>query len=57
LYASDEKNKCETIINKQLIENLKSLIRQEGNVDFWWSDKYDQKVIITIIIILLNFKI
>ena len=29
------------IINKNLIETIKSIIRKEGNVDFWWSNKYD----------------
>lgn len=40
-----KKNGQETeVITRELIENLKSLIFKEGNVNFWWTNKYDDKL-------------
>lgn len=39
---SNSRGDREPIVNARLVENLKELIRREGNVDFWWSDKHDK---------------
>ena len=37
-----ENNKQKPILNGNFISKLKELIRQEGNIDFWWTEKYDE---------------
>lgn len=32
------------ILDARLVNTLKELIREEGNVDFWWSGKHDKKL-------------
>ena len=44
LYDTNDKDKKNPIITKDLIETMKELIRKEGNVDFWWSKKYDKNL-------------
>ena len=44
IYEDNLTNKQKPIINKSFIENFKSLIRKEGNVDFWWTGKYDNEI-------------
>jgi isoleucyl-tRNA synthetase len=43
-YDKNDKDKKNAILDKNLIENLKQLIRTDGNVDFWWTNKYDQRL-------------
>lgn len=44
LYKSDDKDKKNPIIDKQLIEKVKNLIFEEGSIDFWWSNKHDKNL-------------
>lgn len=37
-----ENDKQEPILNGNFISKLKELIKQEGNIDFWWTEKYDE---------------
>lgn len=45
LYDSNDKDKKNPILDKKLLEKLKQLVVQEGNIDFWWSDKHDKKLL------------
>ncbi len=36
------------LVSKELIECLKSLIKEEKSIDFWWTDKYDDKLVGTL---------
>lgn len=40
--TNDDQNK--PIINDNLINKIKKLIQNDGNVDFWWSNKYDNEL-------------
>jgi isoleucyl-tRNA synthetase len=44
LYDVDDKDKKRAYLSLELIEKVKSLIKKDGNVDFWWSNKYDQEL-------------
>ena len=44
LFDPSDLEKKNPIINKDLIEKMKALIRKDGNVDFWWSDKHDAEL-------------
>jgi len=36
--------KKDPLINDAFIEKLKDLTKQEGNIDFWWTNKYDDQL-------------
>lgn len=44
LYSPDDKDKKHPIIDKNLVQRVKDLIVEEGNIDFWWSNKHDKKL-------------
>ncbi len=37
-------DKNEAIVTDGLIDKLKALIKQDGNCDFWWTNKYDNEI-------------
>ena len=37
-------NEENAIIDQELVDKVKSLIKKDGNVDFWWSNKYDKEL-------------
>ena len=40
----DPKNESAEIIDDALIQNVKRLIKTDGNANFWWSNKYDKEL-------------
>lgn len=42
LYNPNDKDKKHPILNKELIEKVKSLIKSNGNIDFWWTNQHDK---------------
>ncbi|CAF0914431.1 unnamed protein product [Brachionus calyciflorus] len=45
LYDSKDKDKKTPILDIKLIEKVKELIKEDGNIDFWWSDRHDKKLL------------
>ncbi len=45
VFDFNDKKRKEPLINKEFVNKLKNLIKSEGNVDFWWSDKHDKELI------------
>ena len=45
MYNLNDKQKKTPLITKDLVETVKQLIKKEGNVDFWWSQKYDKDLV------------
>lgn len=43
-FKINAQNKQEPVITKEFINKLKDLIKKEGNVDFWWTNKYDEEL-------------
>jgi isoleucyl-tRNA synthetase len=41
-YEKADLNRKTPIINKELINTMKSLLMSEGDADFWWSGKHDK---------------
>jgi isoleucyl-tRNA synthetase len=44
VYAPDDKEKRNPIVTRQLVDSVKSIIAEEGNVDWWWSSKHDKRL-------------
>lgn len=44
VYDRDDAQSRNPILSDRFVDTIKELIRQEGNVDFWWSQKHDNKL-------------
>ena len=44
MYARDDKEKRNPIVTRELVESVKSVIRDEGGVDWWWSNTQDKRL-------------
>ncbi len=40
----DPSNDTTEIIDDNLVDNFKNLVKLDGNADFWWSNKYDKEL-------------
>lgn len=44
LYEANDKDKKNPIINKNLVEKVKDLIKSNESIDFWWTNQNDQEL-------------